>query len=68
MRYDWVLIASTSVLTTVANRDTRTLERENCSAKFWLDPGVRLESNHGYGRRELREIERIVRENLELET
>ena len=41
-------------------------DRENCSAKFWLDPDAALSTNHGYGRRELRNIERIVRENLEL--
>ena len=41
-------------------------DRESCSAKFWLDPDVLLEANHGYGRKELRDIERIVRENLEL--
>src|SRR5438105_4676750 len=41
-------------------------DRENQSAKFWLDPDVLLEANHGYGRKELRDIERIVRENLEL--
>ena len=38
---------------------------ENLSAKFWLDPDIRLAANHGYGRRELREIEQIVREHLE---
>ena len=41
------------------------VDRENRSAKFWLDPDVALVTNHGYNRRELREIERIMREHLE---
>lgn len=41
------------------------VDREQLSAKFWLDPDVHLADNHGYGRRELRDIERITRENLE---
>jgi hypothetical protein len=41
-------------------------DRENRSAKFWLDPDSSLATNHGYSRRELRDIERLVRENLEL--
>jgi hypothetical protein len=41
-------------------------DRENCSAKFWLDPDASLATNHSYGRKELRDIERAVRENLEL--
>ena len=41
------------------------VDRENRSAKFWLDPDVALAENHGYHRAELREIERIMRENLE---
>lgn len=41
------------------------VDRENQSAKFWLDPDVTLAANHGYSRRELREIERIMREHLE---
>lgn len=42
------------------------VDRENWSAKFWLDPDVALEENHGYSRKELRDIERILRENLEV--
>lgn len=42
------------------------VDRENWSAKFWLDPDVALEENHGYSRKELRDIERILRENLEI--
>ena len=41
------------------------VDLENSSAKFWLDPDVSLSENHGYGRKELRDIERIARENLE---
>jgi hypothetical protein len=41
------------------------VDRENMSAKIWLDPTVSLADNHGYSRRELREIERIAIENLE---
>lgn len=41
------------------------VDRENRSAKFWLDPDVALAENHGYDRKELRDIERIMRENLE---
>ncbi len=41
------------------------IDRGDLSAKFWLDPDVRVADNHGYGRRELREIERITREHLE---
>jgi hypothetical protein len=40
-------------------------DREHRSAKFWLDPDVALAANHGYSRRELRDIERIMREHLE---
>jgi len=41
------------------------VDRENSSAKFWLDPDVSLAENRGYRRKELRDIERITRENLE---
>jgi len=41
------------------------VDRENRSAKFWLDPDVLLAENHGFNRNELRGIERITRENLE---
>jgi hypothetical protein len=41
------------------------VDREQQSAKFWLDPDVALAENHGYSRKELRDIERITRENLE---
>ncbi len=42
------------------------VDRENKSAKFWLDPEVTLADNHGYSRKELRDIERLIRENLEV--
>lgn len=41
------------------------VDRENKSAKFWLDPVVSLADNYGFSRKELRDIERIARENLE---
>ena len=41
------------------------VDREKRSAKFWLDPDVSLAEHHGYSRKELRDIERIVKENLE---
>ena len=41
------------------------VDRENRSAKFWLDPDVALAKNYGYGRKELRGVERIARENVE---
>jgi hypothetical protein len=46
----------------------RTAARSSGSTRtrFWLDPDASLVSNHGYSRKELRDIERIVRQNLEL--
>jgi hypothetical protein len=41
------------------------VDRENKSAKFWLAPDVLLAENYGHSRKELRDIERIARENLE---
>jgi hypothetical protein len=38
------------------------VDRENMSAKFWLEP-VSLAWNRGYSARELRTIERIIREH-----
>lgn len=40
------------------------VDRERLSAKFWLDPDVRLAVNHGFSRDELRRIERLVREHV----
>jgi hypothetical protein len=42
------------------------VDKANQSAKFWLDPDAALAANHGFSRHELREIERIVREHLEI--
>jgi len=41
------------------------VDREKMSAKFWLDPDVSLADNYGFSRKELRDIERIMRDNLE---
>jgi Domain of unknown function (DUF4160) len=41
------------------------VEREMSVAKLWLDP-VRLENSRGFGRLELRKIERLVSENAAL--
>jgi hypothetical protein len=41
------------------------VDREGRTAKFWLDPDVLLADNQGYSRAELRDIERLARENLE---
>ena len=40
-------------------------DRENRSAKFWLDPDVLLEANHGHARKELRDIERMLKRDLD---
>jgi hypothetical protein len=42
------------------------VDREKLSAKVWLDPDVRVAENLCYGRQELREVERIARQNIEL--
>ena len=42
------------------------VDREKLSAKLWLDPDVRIAENLGYGRQELRELERIACQNIEL--
>ena len=42
------------------------VDRERMSVKFWLDPDVALAATYGFNRKELRDIERIMRENLEL--
>ena len=41
------------------------IDRENMSAKFWIDPDVSLATNYGFSRKELREIEKITSESLE---
>ena len=42
------------------------VDREQLSAKLWLDPDVRIAENLGYSRQELREIERITRRHIDL--
>lgn len=42
------------------------VDRERFSAKLWLDPDVAPADDHGFGRQELRSIERIARANLEV--
>lgn len=42
------------------------VDRENMSVKFWLDPDVSLAENYGFSRKELREIELITRDHLEI--
>ena len=42
------------------------VDREKLSAKLWLDPDVRIAENLGYSRQELRELERIARQQIEL--
>jgi hypothetical protein len=41
------------------------VDRSDLTTKLWLDPDVHVADNHGYSRRELREIERITREHVE---
>ncbi len=36
------------------------IERDDCEAKFWLDP-VRLERSAGFARKELNRLQEIVR-------
>ncbi len=38
------------------------VEREQCRAKFWLNP-VRLQASGGFGRAEINKVERLVVEN-----
>lgn len=40
------------------------VEKQNATAKFWLDP-VELARSHGFTARELRLIRTMVRENRE---
>ncbi len=41
------------------------IDRDNYTAKFWLGP-VALARNLGFGARELRRIERIIREHHDI--
>jgi hypothetical protein len=38
------------------------VERDDCEAKFWLEP-IRLEHSHGFARKEINRIQQIVEEN-----
>jgi hypothetical protein len=38
------------------------VERDDCEAKFWLDP-VRLERSRGFGRKEIHRIRELVEEH-----
>ena len=40
------------------------VERDDCEAKFWLDP-VRLDWSRGFAPHELNRIEELVEENQE---
>ncbi len=42
------------------------VDRDKMSAKFWLDPDVSIVENFGFNRKELRDIEQIMRENVEI--
>jgi hypothetical protein len=42
------------------------VDRERMSAKFWLDPDVSIVENYGFNRKELRDIEQVMRENVEI--
>ena len=42
------------------------VDRDELSAKLWLDPDILVAENLGYSRRELRRVERIAHENLEV--
>ncbi len=38
------------------------VERDNCDAKFWLDP-VRLVNSHGFAANEINRIEKLIADN-----
>jgi hypothetical protein len=40
------------------------IERDDKTAEFWLDP-VRLQNSGGFGRAELRDLQRLVEEHRE---
>ena len=42
------------------------VDRGECSAKLWLDPLVSIAENYGFGRAELRAVERLTRQNVGL--
>jgi hypothetical protein len=40
------------------------IERDECEAKFWLDP-VRLERSHGFARKDINRIRKLVARHRE---
>jgi hypothetical protein len=40
------------------------VERDDCEAKFWLDP-VRLERSHGFSRKEINRVRELIAEHRE---
>ena len=40
------------------------VERDDCLAKFWLQP-VRLQMSRGFGRAEVRRVQTLIEENAE---
>ena len=59
---DMELNGSTSIVMNRMNPCMFTFDRDNLSAKFWVNP-VSLARNLGFGGRELRQVERLVRDN-----
>ncbi len=37
-----------------------------CEAKFWLEPMVRVADNYGFDSRSLRELTQVIEENVEI--
>jgi hypothetical protein len=40
------------------------VERDDCEAKFWLEP-IRLERSRGFGRKDLNRIRKLLEQNRE---
>lgn len=41
------------------------VERDECEAKYWLDP-IRLARSHGFSAKELNSVEKLVESNQQL--
>jgi hypothetical protein len=41
------------------------VERDDCEAKFWLDP-IRLDRSRGFARKEIGRLQSIIEENQDL--
>ena len=41
------------------------VERDDCEAKFWLDP-VRFARSHGFAAKEINQIEKLILENRQV--